>query len=264
MNLPRWSKFSEIKFSIQNRGRASRAIHCMKPSLSGKSITTQTDINNSKLRLFYALWPDQAVRESFTQLQNNVDCSQGSKTQKHNFHLTLIFLGEQSASSVPTLNSILEKAPDTGIQLEINQRTYFRNNRIVAANIRVIPNSLQTLHHYLLTELSNARICFQSASSYHPHITLARKAVLPTSSKPDLITPFSWQVREVTLMQSVFSKSGVRYDVLARRILKPSLSYAEAYHSELPDAVAPAAVEPQDEMEEAPHGWGSCGYRGSL
>ena len=57
------------------------------------------------LRLFYALWPDQATRAALMRLQSGLA---GRRIAPGNLHLTLAFLGMQPSALLPQLAGALD------------------------------------------------------------------------------------------------------------------------------------------------------------
>lgn len=165
------------------------------------------------LRLFYALWPDDAVRAEFMRLQTGL---RGRMTRYENFHITLAFLGQQPSSVLPTLTNILEHLPKGAMTLTLDRSGYFTRNRIAWAGMHAPPDALFALHRNLVQSLAREKISFDAQSSFKPHVTLARNASPP----PDMIfTPITWKADQVALVQSDMQRDGVIYRVLASRSL---------------------------------------------
>src|SRR5438045_2993707 len=91
---------------------------------------------SGSLRLFYALWPDETVRDALSALQAPL---QGRRTQRANLHLTLAFLGMQPASLLPVLQGILQQLPQADIALTIDHSGHFAQRRIAWAGMWQIP-----------------------------------------------------------------------------------------------------------------------------
>jgi 2'-5' RNA ligase len=167
----------------------------------------------SSLRLFYALWPDDATRAALQQLQAPMD---GRQTRYGNLHLTLAFLGQQPAELVPVLTKILEALPPTPLSLTLNRVGYFTSNRVAWAGMHAAPPALLALRHDLTQELARHHIAFNGRADFRPHVTLVRDAS-PPEDLP--FTPIVWQADEVALVQSTSQPDGVVYRVLASRRL---------------------------------------------
>lgn len=168
---------------------------------------------NETLRLFFALWPDDATRTALLQLQTPI---RGRIIPYGNLHLTLAFLGQQPASLIGIAKDILFHLRATPISLTLDRMGYFPRNRIAWIGAHEPPAELLQLHQELGEALRQANVTFDSAQTFKPHITLARDASLP----PDIsFTPIPWQADHVALVQSVTNAEGARYQVIASRSL---------------------------------------------
>jgi 2'-5' RNA ligase len=165
------------------------------------------------MRLFYALWPDDATRTELMRLQANLH---GRLTRYDNLHITLAFLGQQPTSLMPALKDLLGHLPKTAMKLTLDRVGYFPRNRIAWVGMHEIPDALLELQRKLTQGLLKKDVSFDSHSNFKPHITLARDANMP----PDLVfTPITWQANQVALVQSKAQPDGVSYRVLESRAL---------------------------------------------
>jgi len=163
------------------------------------------------MRLFYALWPDDAVRERLAALQAHV---RGKPTRYDNLHITLAFLGEQSEDLLPELRTLLELLPRDPVDLVLDRMGYFPRNRIAWAGMHDLPLPLRDLHGALTGLLERHDIAFDRGARFRPHVTLARDADPP----PDIdFEPIPWAARRIVLVQSSMQGDGVRYRVLAEQ-----------------------------------------------
>lgn len=160
-------------------------------------------------RLFYALWPDDPVRDALTQLQMGIS---GRKMRRDNLHLTLAFLGDQPAGLIDTLRGILHSLPKPDLWLTLDRLGYFPRQRIVWAGMHEAPPALLEMHRQLSDALQQAGVTFDARLSFKPHVTLARNAEQPEDLP---FAPVSWQASRTVLAQSTTLPEGVIYDVLA-------------------------------------------------
>jgi 2'-5' RNA ligase len=166
------------------------------------------------LRLFYALWPDDATRAALMRVQAPMH---GRKTRYENLHLTLPFLGQQSADLLPTLKMVLADVPPTKLSLVLDRAGYFTQNRVAWAGMHETPAELIALYRHLTQELMRHHVSFNGRSNFRPHVTLARDAEPPEDLPFD---PIVWQADHVALVGSVTEPEGVVYRVLASRWLE--------------------------------------------
>jgi 2'-5' RNA ligase len=159
--------------------------------------------------LFYALWPDDAVREELARLQTRLH---GCLTRPPNLHLTLAFLGPQPEALQPLLRSILARLHFGPLDLEINHLGHFAKNRIAWAGMLSVPTTLTQLQRTLASELDRKGITSDSARAFRPHITLARNADAPQDLP---FAPIRWRAEQVVLAQSPSPGDKPLYRVLA-------------------------------------------------
>lgn len=171
------------------------------------------EIHKDSLRLFYALWPDDATRTSLAVLQNSFS---GRKSPYGNLHVTLTFLGQQSPSLLPVLTKILNHLPATKLTLTLDRLGYFNGSKIAWAGMHAIPDGLISLQQELVKRLVQCEIPFHHEKSFTPHITLVRNAGTPV----DLIfSPIVWKASELVLVASTTQPSGSAYKIIASRHL---------------------------------------------
>lgn len=161
------------------------------------------------MRLFFALWPDEATRAQLAELQHGL---KGRKTRRANLHMTLAFLGEQPESSLAMLKGLLQELTVPNMRLVIDHIVYRKRQRMVWAGMHEDPESLFGLQRDICTGLEQCGIAFDQSNHFKPHITLARDAA-PTETLH--FEPIAWRACHVALVQSVTDKMGVSYHVLA-------------------------------------------------
>ncbi len=165
------------------------------------------------MRLFYALWPDDATREKLQHLQTLV---QGRHVLYANLHVTLAFLGNQPLTNLPLLKTILANLPRADITLQLDRLGYFSKSRIAWAGTHAVPDELLAWQSSLAHVLEQHDITFDRKGKFTPHVTLARDADLPLDCPFDAIT---WHASQVALVQSLQQGGALAYRVLAMRNL---------------------------------------------
>lgn len=169
--------------------------------------------SDGTLRLFYALWPDDATRTALMQLQHHM---RGRKSPYENLHVTLAFLGPQPVERLPLLKRVLARLPSMSMPLTLDRVGYFPRKRIAWIGMHEPPQLLLDLRHALVEMLAKEGVWFDGEATFKPHVTLARDAQLP----PDLVfTPIEWKADRVVLIQSVTRAEGPEYRVLAEQAL---------------------------------------------
>lgn len=169
------------------------------------------------LRLFFALWPDDATRTALMQLQAPI---RGRITPYEHLHLTLAFLGQQPVSLLPMFKDILLHLQSPASDLLLDRAGYFVRNRIAWVGVHETPRALQHLYRELTEALINQGIAFDSHSPLTPHVTLVRDAAPP----PDLaFAPIRWHANQIVLVRSDTRVEGSHYEVVASRLLDEHL-----------------------------------------
>lgn len=161
------------------------------------------------IRLFYALWPDEATQTALIRLQAHI---QGRKTPRENLHITLAFLGGQPRDRLPVLAQILHSLAPANLVLELNRLGYFRRKRIAWAGMHVLPDPLISLHRTLTEALILHGIDFDSTSTFRPHVTLARDAAAPDEMPFETV---AWRTSRIALIESVTLPEGPLYRTVA-------------------------------------------------
>ena len=70
----------------------------------------------TKHRLFFALEPDDSVRQEIHTVQKKLACN-GRKVPTEQFHVTLAFLGMQPAEIIPEVSAIASRVPFSACSL---------------------------------------------------------------------------------------------------------------------------------------------------
>ena len=167
------------------------------------------------LRLFFALWPDEAARAAMVRLQRRLGQPPGARpVAPENLHLTMAFLGMQPAALLPDIQAILDRLTVPEMTLEVDRYGAFQRARIAWAGIRRLPPALAALHEALMAELRQCGIGHDQASAFRPHVTLMRNAVCEGGEVDE---PFSWHAPQLALVHSVTAPGGPIYTVLAAR-----------------------------------------------
>jgi 2'-5' RNA ligase len=92
------------------------------------------------MRLFFALWPDAAVRAQLARWSALCHASSGGRpTRPQNLHATLAFLGEVAPARLPALSALAAQSVAPPFELALDHVGYWRRHRIVYAGTRQSP-----------------------------------------------------------------------------------------------------------------------------
>lgn len=174
------------------------------------------------MRLFFALWPDDATRAALAGAAALLNLRDGRLTARADLHLTLAFLGEVPDTHVEALCEMAATLRAPGFDLTVSAAGWWRRSHVAWLAPGAVPAPLAALAAALAAALHRgAERPFDDTGSYRPHITVARGVRRP----PGLAASFSvpWQVRDFALISSNSSGSGPRYQCLAQWPLTPAV-----------------------------------------
>jgi RNA 2',3'-cyclic 3'-phosphodiesterase len=165
---------------------------------------------SSRLRLFLALWPDEAVRDALAQWQSRWRWPGGAKlVGREQLHLTLHFIGNVPASRLGDLVSAL-RVPFEPLDL------HFGAGEVWPGGIAVLrpgttPEPLFAVHARLAQALTQLQLPVEPRA-FRAHVTLARKAA---GAVPPADAALHWRADAgYVLVQSLANGGG--YEVLER------------------------------------------------
>ena len=129
-----------------------------------------------KKRLFLALWPDDrqrnTLRDTFRPLLSTVE---GKMTDRRNWHVTLVFIGEFDAELVPELLVKIAQVDVQPFRLRFDRLSYFTRPKIACLQAMTVPDELKQLKTDLEALLLPYNVLPENLE-YRPHITAARQA----------------------------------------------------------------------------------------
>lgn len=160
-------------------------------------------------RWFFALWPDDAVRDALAARVTALLPVGARATHPSDLHLTLAFLGPLGPDVLGCAERAADRIQAAAFDLEIDRVGHFARARVLWCAPASPPEPLTALVSELQEQLS---ICGLAADPrpYRPHITFARKAAAtPVSAWP---TPIRWSVRELVLAAG-YGGPGPRYRI---------------------------------------------------
>src|SRR5438552_5879227 len=137
------------------------------------------------MRLFFALWPDDAVRAELAQWSREIHKLCGGRTTRpENLHVTLAFLGGVEDARVAEVERAAGEVTPRVVSLVLDRPGYWKHNRIAWAGASLVPTELVELVVELRDALTRSHIGFD-AKPFVSHVTLLRDAREP-KAKPAL------------------------------------------------------------------------------
>lgn len=158
------------------------------------------------LRLFYALWPDAAVREALRARQRSWHWPRGAAlTRPERLHMTLHFLGELPVARLPELVAAL---PPPGETFELRlDRDLLWSGGLAVLLASEPPPALLALHRELGAALQAQGLPLDPRP-FAAHVTLARRA--RHAHPPSQPEPVVWRARAAVLVESLRPQGGYR------------------------------------------------------
>lgn len=166
-------------------------------------------------RLFFALWPDDALRQGIADAAARLECQHapgGRRLHSERYHLTLQFLGDFQPLR-PSVVDAAQAAADAlrlpAFELVLDHAGSFAGSRVWWLGTCGIPPGLRALWDKLGMALAKAGMQVKSPPAFAPHLTIQRDVRKQIAPVP--IEPQHWSVRSFVLIDS---QPGRRYEVL--------------------------------------------------
>lgn len=167
----------------------------------------------SSLRLFFALWPDEATRDALNRTGKWLHQHWGGRRMRaETLHITLAFPGTTPSEKLDTLIAGADRVEGEPYELLLDQAGYWRHNRVGWLGASESPPP----HLALVTALNAALQAagFPTDAREHvPHVTLLRNTA---GGEPPLCKAVRWPVRDFVLARSHTESTGARYEVIRR------------------------------------------------
>lgn len=173
--------------------------------------------SDNRRRLFFALWPADAVRERLVQeMQAHAPFAEGRPIPARNLHATLVFLGDTPQQRMEA--ALQAGAATAGVRcmLHLDRLEFWRRSNLLCLTAKQAPPALLALVDELRAVLLKREFEVRE-QAFRPHVTLVRDVVRgPPSSA---IAPLHWPVEEFALVDSRVGPRGSEYTVVDRWVL---------------------------------------------
>ena len=168
-------------------------------------------LSNDSVRLFFALWPTDAVRGQLASLlKEPLRQLPGHHVPVANWHLTLAFLGNVPGAQLPCVEAAGAAASTACFGLQLDSLGYFRTSHVVWFGASQCPTALSALVGRLHVSMASCDIALDSRP-FAAHLTLARK--VPRRPALDPVPVFKWSIDSFALVESALSRTGASYRV---------------------------------------------------
>jgi RNA 2',3'-cyclic 3'-phosphodiesterase len=170
-----------------------------------------------RLRLFFAMWPDESVREALgAAARPLLEACPGKPVPRGNYHLTLAFLGAVEASRLEALRAAAAGVRAEPFDLVMDCHGHWARPRVAWLGCRQPPAASARLAAAAWAAL--APLGFKAEERpFVPHLTVLRHC--RACAWPGPVTPVDWPVRDFALVSSVTRAAGPEYTVIERRPL---------------------------------------------
>lgn len=171
-------------------------------------------------RLFFALWPDDKTRQALTRLSQSIEAKDFKQVQPHNFHVTLVFLGQVDKDVALLLEQSVAGIAAPPFELIFDSLSYWSGPKILCLTCQqAAPDDAMILTAALTEATANCGL-ETDARPYTPHITLARHARHLPEVK---IEPIIWHAEAFCLVESCSEPDDVCYKPIQQwPLLKPT------------------------------------------
>jgi 2'-5' RNA ligase len=169
-------------------------------------------------RLFFALWPDAALRERLQASAAALDRRGGKPVPADNLHITLAFLGSVDAA---TRDCLVRGADDVRVapfELVLDRSGHWPRPQVLWLGCGEEPAGILALASALKRVQLGCDL-EPEARPFHAHLTVARK--VRRGRAETLEPPLIWRVADFVLVASETRPEGAVYRVLKRWPLVP-------------------------------------------
>jgi 2'-5' RNA ligase len=167
-------------------------------------------------RLFFALWPTDAVRARLAE-QVRSHAALGRPIAERNLHVTAVFLGavpEERVASVREVAQSTQKLTFAGkFMLHLERVEFWRRSSLICLTAERAPPQLLSIVDGLRAGLRERGFELRDDDDkFRPHVTLVRDvARAPAASG---VAPVQWPVESFALVESKVGQRGSEYSVL--------------------------------------------------
>jgi 2'-5' RNA ligase len=181
-------------------------------------VTTGSGRRAQALRLFFALWPDDRLRNRLAAAAAPALAQvAGIPVPPGNLHVTLAFLGQTPASMLVSLMELGGQGPLPSVALEFGRIEYWAKPKVLVAIPRTTPEAGQVIVGRLWAGLE-ALGFVREVRPWRPHLTLARRIHRPPPENLELAaveTNGDEPAWRLALVESSAHPDGARYRPLA-------------------------------------------------
>ncbi len=162
-------------------------------------------------RLFFALWPDEALRSRLAAVAREVWVRGGKAVPPENLHITLVFLGGIDAPMRALAEGIADRVASPRFALRLDRIGFWPRTGLLWLGTGDLPEALSALAAELHRGIAACGVKLD-ARPFLAHVTLMRKVRVARHAGP--VGPVDWRVEGFSLVESTPGPGGSRYQVL--------------------------------------------------
>jgi RNA 2',3'-cyclic 3'-phosphodiesterase len=152
------------------------------------------------VRLFFALWPGDRLRETLARVGMDLARrAHGRPVPAPKLHMTLAFLGEVPPARFAAAAGAASRVASSGFDLALDEVGSFRAAHVAWAGSTRGHPALTALQAALARELRGEGFALEDRP-FAAHVTLARGTSRPIAREP--MPALSWRVRDFVLVAS--------------------------------------------------------------
>jgi len=163
-------------------------------------------------RLFFALWPDDAIRRQCCLIIEKIGVATVRPVEPNNLHATLLFLGNIDAEQEIAITAAAATVSVSSMALRFDRLSYWRKPGILCLTSQHVDPEAASLARQL-AEIATQYGVTIDERPFRPHVTLARKAKAPVVAE---FEPIVWISEAFCLVESCSAAEGVAYRVVKR------------------------------------------------
>lgn len=184
-------------------------------TLFPEPITAARRSRGARVRMFFALWPDEDVRLALARAALQIppgDAARAAWVRTERYHLTLAFLGEIEPRQAEAAERAAAEIKVRPFRLRLDTVGHFEGPNVVWIGPQSLPSELTQLKAELDRELLRFGLPVV-AGKFTPHVTCIR-GVREAPDAPQV--RIDWPVHEFVLVKSVLKPGASRYKVVQR------------------------------------------------
>jgi RNA 2',3'-cyclic 3'-phosphodiesterase len=168
-------------------------------------------------RLFFALWPTEAVRAQLAAVAESY-ASCGRAIAARNLHVTLVFLGavaqERLAAVLEAAQSVQKLTFDGRFSVHLDAVELWRRSSLICLTAGQAPPELLRIVGRLGAALRERGCELREHETFRPHVTLVRDVA--RGSKVAGAASVLWPIDSFALIESRVGQRGSEYSVLGQ------------------------------------------------